>query len=80
MQKIRGDRIGMVFQEPMTSLNPTLRIGEQIAEPLMLHRGMRQREAEARGDPRAEAWSAWAMPSAGCCNIRMSCQAGCASA
>jgi peptide/nickel transport system ATP-binding protein len=47
MQKIRGDRIGMVFQEPMTSLNPTLRIGEQIAEPLMLHRGMRYREAEA---------------------------------
>jgi oligopeptide/dipeptide ABC transporter ATP-binding protein len=40
MQKIRGDRIGMVFQEPMTSLNPTLRIGEQIAEPLLLHRGM----------------------------------------
>ena len=46
MQKIRGDRIGMVFQEPMTSLNPTLRIGEQIAEPLMLHRGMRASEAE----------------------------------
>ena len=45
MQKIRGDRIGMVFQEPMTSLNPTLRIGEQIAEPLLLHRGMRQAEA-----------------------------------
>jgi oligopeptide/dipeptide ABC transporter ATP-binding protein len=46
MQKIRGDRIGMVFQEPMTSLNPTLRIGEQIAEPLILHRGMRHRDAE----------------------------------
>ena len=46
MQKIRGDRIGMVFQEPMTSLNPTLRIGEQIAEPLMLHRGMRRAQAD----------------------------------
>ncbi len=46
MQKIRGDRIGMVFQEPMTSLNPTLRIGEQIAEPLMLHRRMRRAEAD----------------------------------
>lgn len=46
MQKIRGDRIGMVFQEPMTSLNPTLRIGEQIAEPLMLHRGMKRAQAD----------------------------------
>jgi oligopeptide/dipeptide ABC transporter ATP-binding protein len=40
MQKIRGDRIGMIFQEPMTSLNPTQRIGRQIAESLLLHRGM----------------------------------------
>lgn len=46
MQRIRGDRIGMVFQEPMTSLNPTLRIGEQIAEPLMLHRGMKRAQAD----------------------------------
>ncbi|MEP7172570.1 MAG: ABC transporter ATP-binding protein [Aestuariivirga sp.] len=40
MRKVRGDRIGMVFQEPMTSLNPTQRIGRQIAEVLALHRGM----------------------------------------
>jgi oligopeptide/dipeptide ABC transporter ATP-binding protein len=40
MQKIRGDRIAMVFQEPMTSLNPTQRIGRQIAESLALHRGL----------------------------------------
>jgi oligopeptide/dipeptide ABC transporter ATP-binding protein len=40
MRRIRGDRIGMVFQEPMTSLNPTQRIGRQIAEVLSLHRGM----------------------------------------
>ena len=40
LQKIRGDRIGMVFQEPMTSLNPTQRIGRQISEVLVLHRGL----------------------------------------
>lgn len=47
MRKIRGDRIGMVFQEPMTSLNPTQRIGAQIAEPLVLHRGMTYTQANA---------------------------------
>ena len=47
MRKIRGDRIGMVFQEPMTSLNPTQRIGAQIAEPLMLHRAMGHAAARA---------------------------------
>ena len=47
MQGVRGDRIGMVFQEPMTSLNPTQRIGAQIAEPLLLHRGLSYAEAKA---------------------------------
>jgi oligopeptide/dipeptide ABC transporter ATP-binding protein len=37
MEAIRGKRIGMVFQEPLTSLNPVLTIGEQIAEPLQVH-------------------------------------------
>ena len=40
MQKLRGDRIGMVFQEPMTALNPLHRDRRQVAEPLILHRGM----------------------------------------
>ncbi len=45
MRTIRGDRISMIFQEPMTSLNPVFRIGSQIAEVLMLHRGMNKKEA-----------------------------------
>jgi len=45
MRKVRGDRIGMIFQEPMTSLNPTQRIGQQIAESLSLHRGQNYNQA-----------------------------------
>ncbi|MFC7397068.1 dipeptide ABC transporter ATP-binding protein [Chelatococcus sp. GCM10030263] len=47
MRKIRGNEIAMIFQEPMTSLNPVLTIGYQIAEALTLHRGMSQAEAQA---------------------------------
>ncbi|MFK0164893.1 ABC transporter ATP-binding protein [Rhizobium sp. NPDC090279] len=47
MQAIRGNRIGMIFQEPMTSLNPVLKIGQQITEVLVQHRGMSQSQAEA---------------------------------
>jgi len=48
MRKVRGDAISMIFQEPMTSLNPVLTIGHQIAEALVLHRGLSSRAAEAR--------------------------------
>ena len=47
MREIRGNRVAMIFQEPMTSLNPVLTVGEQIAEPLMAHRGISKREARA---------------------------------
>ncbi len=47
MQAIRGNRIGMIFQEPMTSLNPVLKIGQQITEVLIQHRGMTHGQAEA---------------------------------
>jgi oligopeptide/dipeptide ABC transporter ATP-binding protein len=40
LRAIRGDRIGMIFQEPMTSLNPVFTIGDQIGESLVVHRGM----------------------------------------
>lgn len=45
MRSIRGNRIAMIFQEPMTSLNPVLTVGRQIAESLELHRGLHRKEA-----------------------------------
>jgi peptide/nickel transport system ATP-binding protein len=48
MRKVRGDAISMIFQEPMTSLNPVLTIGRQIAETLTLHRGLAADDALAR--------------------------------
>ncbi len=46
--KVRGNRIAMVFQEPMTSLNPLHTIGRQVAEPLVLHKGLGTRAARER--------------------------------
>ncbi|RUW95533.1 ABC transporter ATP-binding protein, partial [Mesorhizobium sp. M2A.F.Ca.ET.037.01.1.1] len=47
MRRIRGNEIAMIFQEPMTSLNPVLTIGYQIAEAVILHRGLSRSEAES---------------------------------
>ncbi|HYG25908.1 MAG TPA: ABC transporter ATP-binding protein [Caulobacteraceae bacterium] len=47
IRALRGNRIAMIFQEPMSSLNPVLTIGEQVAEPLRLHKGLNRREARA---------------------------------
>jgi peptide/nickel transport system ATP-binding protein/oligopeptide transport system ATP-binding protein len=45
MQEVRGGKIGMIFQEPLTSLNPVLRIGEQIIESIMVHRRLGEEKA-----------------------------------
>ncbi|WP_169085719.1 ABC transporter ATP-binding protein [Paenibacillus sp. PL91] len=62
MRRIRGNEMAMIFQEPMTSLNPVLRIGLQLAEPIMLHLGYSRKKAREHaihmlklvGIPRAE--------------------------
>lgn len=48
MEGVRGNRIGMVFQEPMTALNPVLRIGEQISEVIEIHRGCSENNVKER--------------------------------
>jgi peptide/nickel transport system ATP-binding protein len=48
LRGIRGNQISIIFQEPMTSLNPVMRVGRQIAEPLMLHQGLGKRAAYLR--------------------------------
>jgi len=46
-RRLRGGKVSIVFQDPFTTLNPAIRVGRQIAEPLIMHRGMSEAEAEA---------------------------------
>ncbi|BAU29114.1 oligopeptide transport system ATP-binding protein [Aneurinibacillus soli] len=48
MQQVRGNDIGMIFQDPMTSLNPTMHVGDQIVEGLVKHQGLSHRDAHER--------------------------------
>lgn len=49
-RSIRGKRISMIFQDPMTSLNPYMRISDQLIEPLIIHEDISKKEAIKRGD------------------------------
>ena len=79
MRLVRGAEIAMIFQDPMTSLNPVLTIGSQITEALKLHMGMNNKEANARA---AELLTLVGIPTrpAASAIIRTSSPAACGSA
>jgi peptide/nickel transport system ATP-binding protein len=79
MAKVRGNDIGMIFQDPMTSLNPTMTIGRQISESVRIHRGVGKKAAHERA---VEVLSLVGMPSPQRARwtTRTSSPAACASA
>jgi len=78
MRDIRGNAISMIFQEPMTSLNPVLTVGRQIGETLQLHQACR-RATPRSGQSRCWCWWAFRRRSDGCGSIRTSFPAACGS-
>ena len=80
IRQVRGSDIGMIFQEPMTSLNPVLTIGRQITETLEQHRGGRSRHGPEARRRAAWGWSASPIRRGASSSIRISCRAACASA
>ena len=59
MRQLRGDRIAMIFQDPLMTLNPVLRIGEQMMEAILTHADVRARK---RSSAAAKRWKWWASP------------------
>ena len=79
LNKIRGNRIGMIFQDPMTSLNPFLTIERQMTETLQLHRKISRREARRRAIETLETVR-FPMPRGASTCIRTSSPAACGNA
>ena len=81
LRKIRGARIAMIFQDPLSSLNPVLTIGRQITEALETHKGMAaQGRPSKRADRAAASWSASRRAASASTTTRTSSAAACASA
>ena len=79
LDEIRAKEIGFIFQEPMTSLNPVLTVGEQIAESLRRHEGV-TRNRRSPAPSKCSSWCRSPMPQGACTIIRTSSPAACASA
>lgn len=79
MRRIRGAEVAMIFQEPMTSLNPAFTIGHQIAEVFIHHQGLSKREAKRQAIALLER-SAFPTRRSATTSIRISFPAACASA
>ena len=75
MRDVRGNRISMIFQEPMTSLNPVFTVGDQIGESLRLHAGLDAKQA-ASGRSKCCGRSAYRRPNSGSTNTRTSFSGG----
>ena len=80
LRDLRGDRMAMIFQEPMTSLNPSYTIGEQIIEVLVRHRGLTEAPGARQGDRAAAPRRHSRRRQSASTTIRTSFPAACASA
>ena len=79
MREVRGDDIAMIFQEPMTSLNPVFTVGDQIAEAVTLHQQVSNKEAWT-GRSSCSGWSGCRHRNGARSSIPTRCRAACGSA